>query len=108
MPRISDALSFPSSANERHSPREPIALTGKVRELGAVACPVRVLDVSLGGCRLAGTQLSEKAEVWVSLGAAAPIRARVMWARGGEFGCNFYAPLRRAHLHDIRSGRPLR
>jgi hypothetical protein len=45
--------------------------------------------------------LPKHAEIWITLGASQPMRARVVWVGAGEAGCAFYAPLSRAGLRDI-------
>jgi hypothetical protein len=67
----------------------------------------QIKDLSIGGCRIHHTDLPKHAEIWVTLGNAQPMRARVVWVGSGEAGCEFYAPLSRAALRAIMlSGRP--
>lgn len=95
------ALAFPREADERRHERHSVKLAGRFRELGATALVGKVKDVSVGGCRLDGADLPDRAEVWVTLGASQPMRARVVWVGRGEAGCEFYAPLSRAELRRI-------
>ena len=94
-------LAFPSDADERRHPRYSVALGGRARELGSVATPINVVEVSIGGCRLANNDLSAKAELWVTIGQAPPVRARVVWAKNGEAGRAFYAPMTRADVRNV-------
>ena len=94
-------LSYPAEADERRHPRYEAKLAGKVRELGAVATSVRVTELSIGGCRLADNDLPPKAELWVTLGKAPPLRARVVWSKSGQAGCEFYAPLTRFDVRNL-------
>jgi hypothetical protein len=94
-------LAFPAADNERRHDRHPVSLDARVRELGSPGLVAQLKDVSVGGCRLRETDLPKNAEIWVSLGAAPPVRARVVWVGSGEAGCEFYAPLTRADLRNL-------
>jgi hypothetical protein len=94
-------LKYPRDADTRRHERHSVDINGRVRELGAPAVTGRVKELSVGGCRLKDADLSRNAEIWVSLGTARPVRARVVWVGSGEAGCEFYAPLTRAELRDI-------
>jgi hypothetical protein len=94
-------LSFPAESNERRHQRHDVDFPGRVRELGSTALSGHVKNVSIGGCRLAHTDLPKNAEVWINLGVSRPMRARVVWVGAGEAGCQFYAPLTRAELRDV-------
>lgn len=94
-------LAFPRAVNERRHERHDVDVEGRVRELGCPAMSGRVKDVSIGGCRLDGTDLPRNAEIWVCLGSSKPVRARVVWVNAGEAGCEFYAPLNRAELRKM-------
>jgi hypothetical protein len=98
-------LSYPQEANERRHDRHVAGLAARVQELGRPASAARAHDVSISGCRLGGAQLAVGAEIWVAIGVAAPRRARVVWLRGSEAGCAFYAPLTRAELRNVMLGR---
>ncbi|HEY0115661.1 MAG TPA: PilZ domain-containing protein [Allosphingosinicella sp.] len=93
-------LAFPQADNERRHDRHPVELPSRVRELGSPGTSALVRDVSIGGCRLNGTDVPKDAEIWVTLGAT-PMRARVVWVKSGEAGCEFYAPLSRADLRNL-------
>ena len=99
-------LAFPREANERRHERHSVDLQGRVRELGLPAAAGSIKDLSVGGCRIHHTDLPKHAEIWVTLGQAQPVRARVAWVGSGEAGCEFYAPLSRAALRAIMLGRP--
>lgn len=100
------AITFPRDINERRHDRYEVNLDGRVRELGAPATSGQVKDLSVGGCRLNGTDLPKNAEIWVCLGASKPMRARVVWVGSGQAGCEFYAPLSRAELRRMVAGPP--
>lgn len=103
--RISERLAFPTEANERRSERQSVKAAGRVRELGGPGIVGQVREVSVGGCRLSNVSLPDNAEIWVTVGVAAPRRARVVWLKAGEAGCQFYTPLSRAELRNIVLGR---
>lgn len=94
-------LSFPASSNEREHERTSVAYPGSVRELGSVATPVTFSDLTKAGCRIKGADIRRGAEVWARLGKLAPVRARVIWAKGGEAGLQFYQPLQPAELRAL-------
>ena len=98
-------LAFPAESDERRHERHAVDLPGRVRELGSAGISVKFTDISLGGCRLIETDLPKNAEIWVNLGAAQPMRARVVWVKSGEAGCEFYAPLNRMTLRNVLLGR---
>lgn len=99
-------LAFPEIDNERRHERHEVDLGARVRELGAPGALARVKDISLGGFRLRQADLPSNAEIWITLSGAHPVRARVVWVRSGEVGCEFYAPLSRADLRSL-TRRPL-
>ncbi|MFN3945020.1 MAG: PilZ domain-containing protein [Allosphingosinicella sp.] len=87
-------LSFPQNCNERASPRETVALPGKVRPLGAPAAPIRIVDISASGCRFtAPGAIARRDEIWIEIGHLEPVRALVIWVSAGLAGCRFYQPL---------------
>jgi uncharacterized UPF0160 family protein len=96
-------LSFPEADNERRHERHSLALAVSVRELRSVAVRATTKNVSLGGCCLIGSDLSERAEIWITFPSQAPMRARVVWIKGNEVGCEFYVAFRRAELWRLLS-----
>jgi hypothetical protein len=94
-------LAFPRDADERRHERHDVTLPGRVRELGSPAGGGQIKDLSIGGCRIRDTDLPRHAEIWITLGNAPPMRARVVWVGAGEAGCEFYAPLSRSGLRAI-------
>jgi hypothetical protein len=100
-------LAFPRDADTRRHERHSVELDGRVRELGSPAGGGMIKDLSIGGCRIHKTDLPKHAEIWVTMGKAPPMRARVVWVGSGEAGCEFYAPLSRAALRAIMLQRPV-
>lgn len=76
--------------DERSRARGFVDLTATVGELQGVATSVRVTDLTAKGCRLSGSDLPARAEVWVTIDGYNPIRATVIWQKKGELGCEFY------------------
>lgn len=76
--------------DERSRARGFANLSATVGELQGVATPVRVTDLSAKGCRLSGSDLPARSEVWVTIDGYNPIRATVIWQKKGELGCEFY------------------
>ena len=95
------ALTFPVESNERRHERHEVDFAGRVRELGSTASVGQIKNVSIGGCRLAQTDVPRNAEIWINLGVSRAMRARVVWVGSGEAGCQFYAPLSRSELRDV-------
>ena len=94
-------LAFPRDADERRHQRQIVDFAGRVRELGRAASSGKIRDVSIGGCRIKDVDLPKDAEIWITLGVAPPRRARIVWMRSGEAGCQFYDVLTRAELRDV-------
>ena len=99
--RYSSKLAFPEADNERAMPRDEVSMEVRVRELGSVAFPARVTDLSPAGCRISGCDLPQRAEIWLTFAALPPLRARVIWSARNECGCQFYRPLGRRELLAI-------
>ena len=86
-------LQKPSSLpfdDERIRSRGFVDLAGTVRELQGKPAAVRVTDLSAKGCRLSGSDLPARAEVWVTIDGYNPIRGTVIWQKRGDLGCEFY------------------
>jgi hypothetical protein len=98
-------LAFPAENNERRHDRHSVDLPSRVRELGSPGAMARIADVSLGGCRLRQADLPKNAEIWVTIGGSEPMRARVVWVKAGEAGCQFYNPITRMTLRNVMCGR---
>ena len=104
--RISSNLSFPEADNERALAREPVCVTVRVRELGAVAFEARVTDLSAAGCRIQGCDLPPRAEIWLGFAALQPLRGRIIWSERNQCGCQFYKPLGRRELLAVSGRQP--
>ena len=107
---IQGELSFRSALkapNSRNANRVPVALRAGLRQRGASAVTVQILDLSTHGFRI-DTHLSLEVgtQVWLRLPGLEATPARVAWVEGHRAGCAFDRPLHPAVLSMIvtRSG----
>ena len=62
-------------------------------------------DISTFGCRLAEVgDLTMGERLWVRLPSAPPVIASVAWARDGEAGCRFAAPIGQGLMRSLLPG----
>ena len=91
----------------RNADRVPIALRAGLRQRGASAVTVQILDLSTHGFRI-DTHLSLEigTQIWLRLPGLEATPARVAWVEGHCAGCAFDRPLHPAVLSMIvsRSG----
>ena len=65
-----------------------------VREPTSDPVAVRVLDLSVDGCRIiSDLALEQGTTVWIKLPSVGARRARVAWSRHNEAGCQFSSVL---------------
>lgn len=107
---IQGELSFDTALKPpqaRNAQRVPIALSAGLRQPGASAVSVRILDLSTHGFRI-DTHLSLEigTQVWLRLPGLEATPAHVAWVEGHCAGCAFDRPLHPAVLSMIvtRSG----
>jgi hypothetical protein len=107
---IQGELSFGSALapqRPRNADRVPVAVRAGLRQRGASAVTVNILDLSTHGFRI-DTHLSLEAgtQVWLRLPGLEATPARVAWVEGHCAGCAFDRPLHPAVLSMIvtRSG----
>jgi PilZ domain len=94
--------------DERSRARGFVSLSGTVGELRALPTPVTVTDLSAKGCRISGSDLPARSEVWVAIDGYNPIRATVIWQKRGELGCEFYGvPTKMIVKPPLGRSRPL-
>jgi len=91
------SLPFP---DERRTGRKPAALAATARLLHGLPQAVRIEDLNVLGCCLAGCVLAAGDEIWVQAEGHDPVRAQVIWTRGKRAGCRFHAP-----AHALAAGR---
>ncbi|HEX8668356.1 MAG TPA: PilZ domain-containing protein [Allosphingosinicella sp.] len=86
------------SQDERGSGREDVSYDASIWEPGSPPATATVTNLSQLGCGLVGCSVRGGASIWLRIGALPPVQARVVWAKGGEAGCQFTAPLDRRGL----------
>ena len=102
---IHDELSMAAPigrAIARRSRRVEVDLDAGLRQRGATAVIVHVLDLSVDGFKAATTlQLEAGDDVWLRLPGLEPRAARVVWNEGSVVGCAFAQPLHPAVLEMV-------
>lgn len=77
----------------RHA-RLPVALDGKMRELGASGVEARIVNISaLGFMAIADRRFEVGARVWLMLPGRDRANAVVKWTVGDKIGAEFAEPL---------------
>jgi hypothetical protein len=104
---IQGELSFETAlkpAHPRNADRVSVALNAGLRQRGASAVSVQILDLSTHGFRI-DTHLSLEigTQVWLRLPGLEATPARVAWVEGHKAGCAFDRPLHPAVLSMIVS-----
>jgi len=96
-----------SPTRERNADRVPVTVRANLRQRGASAVSVQILDLSTHGFRI-DTHLTLEigAQIWLRLPGLEAIPARVAWIEGHQAGCAFDRPLHPAVVAMIvtRSG----
>ena len=86
----------------RKAPRTDVVLGAGLRQRGAGAVTVQILDLSTHGFRAAThLELSEGTDVWLKLPGLESWQGRVAWMRGHLLGCEFIRPLHPAVLQMV-------
>lgn len=105
-------LSFDSALappKSRNAERVPLSLAAALRQRGAAAVTVGILDLSTHGFRL-DTHLNMPVgtPIWLRLPGLEAVPAKVAWVQGHCAGCAFERPLHPAVLSMLvqRSGSP--
>ena len=87
-------LAIMPSAEQRSVTRRIIDFGAFIRAEDATAVQVRCRDISTDGCRIEGAgNIAADAEIWIKMSGLTPLRARVVWVREQDAGCEFYEPL---------------
>lgn len=106
---INAELSQIPISDGRKAERRIVNLAGALRESGAKAAPIVVIDVSTGGFKADVPEpVEEGCEVWLKVPGFTPLRSRVVWTNGKEIGCEFECPLHQAEVEQIVSPAPRR
>jgi hypothetical protein len=89
-PKLATGYSGP-----RAGERDVVSLEALCRVAEGAETTVSVLDLDARGCRVHGitAAVTKGARVSLRMGTAAPIEARLRWAKGGSAGLAFVAPL---------------
>jgi hypothetical protein len=95
-------LSTQSDEEGRRTERREVVLGAGLRQRGAHAVTVQIVDLSTTGFR-AATHLTmfPGADVWLKLPGLESLHARVVWMRGHLMGCEFIRPLHPAVLDMV-------
>ena len=88
--------------DSRRVPRAGVALGAGLRQRGAHAVTIQIIDLSTDGFRAAThLELFAGSDVWLKLPGLESLHARVVWMRGHMLGCQFVRPLHPAVLDMI-------
>ncbi|HEY0112226.1 MAG TPA: PilZ domain-containing protein [Allosphingosinicella sp.] len=83
----------------RRAERQEVALGAGLRQRGAHAVSVQILDLSVTGFRAAThLQMMTGSDIWLKLPGLESLHARVVWMNGHIMGCEFVRPLHPAVL----------
>ena len=100
-------LSTEGDFDGRAAERQEVVLGAGLRQRGAHAVTVQVLDLSVSGFRAAThLQLMAGADIWLKLPGLESLHARVVWMNGHLMGCEFVRPLHPAVLAMVVRNAP--
>jgi hypothetical protein len=86
----------------RRAPRNEVALGAGLRQRGAHAVTVQIMDLSTDGFRAAThLNLFVGTDVWLKLPGLESLHARVVWTARHVLGCQFVRPLHPAVLDMV-------
>lgn len=73
-----------------------------VRDGGVNVVPVELTNVSTDGCRFRSAEAFETATlVWLKIAGFGARQARIIWAEGDHYGCEFVAPVQTKTVDDL-------
>ena len=102
MTGLTGELSTEPTSGARKAERAEIILGAGLRQRGASAVTVQILDLSTHGFRAAThLELNEGTDIWLKLPGLETWHSRVVWMRGHLLGCEFVRPLHPAVLDMI-------
>src|SRR5437868_3748224 len=100
--QISGELSTQPGPEGRRAARADVVLGAGLRQRGAHAVTVQIVDLSTDGFRAAThLQLFPDSDVWLKLPGLESLHARVVWMNGHMLGCQFVRPLHPAVLEMV-------
>ena len=86
----------------RRAPRTDVVIGAGLRQRGAHAVTIQVMDLSTHGFRAAThLELLPGSDVWLKMPGLESLHARVAWRNGHVMGCAFVRPLHPAVLDMI-------
>jgi hypothetical protein len=86
----------------RTARRRAVQSSGFVREAAATVVAVEVTDLSTDGCRFrAGGSFETATLVWLKIEGLGARQARIVWAGGGAYGCEFLKPLQSEMVEQL-------
>jgi hypothetical protein len=96
-----------SEEDSRRAARAEVVIGAGLRQRGAHAVTVQVLDLSVTGFRAAThLELMPGTDLWLKLPGLESLHSRVVWMRGHLLGCEFVRPLHPAVLDMIVRNAP--
>ena len=99
---FSGELSTHPAPDGRRTSRAEVTVGAGLRQRGAHAVTVQIIDLSTDGFRAAThLELFQGTDVWLKLPGLESLHARVVWMRGHMLGCQFVRPLHPAVLDMI-------
>jgi hypothetical protein len=99
---FSAELSTHPGYDGRRSDRADVTLGAALRQRGAHAVTVHILDLSIHGFRAAThLELEPGSDVWLKLPGLESLHSRVRWMRGHVMGCEFVRPLHPAVMDMV-------
>jgi hypothetical protein len=95
-------LSTSPHEDSRGAERKGVVVGAGLRQRGAHAITVQVMDLSVTGFRAAThLELENGSDIWLKLPSLESLHARVVWQRGHMIGCEFVRPLHPAVLEML-------
>jgi hypothetical protein len=99
---ITAELSTTADCDGRRAERAEVMVGAGLRQRGAHAVTVQVLDLSVTGFRAAThLNLMTGSDIWLKLPGLESLHARVVWMNGHLMGCEFVRPLHPAVLQMV-------
>ena len=95
-------LSMSPHDEARGAQRKDLVVGAGLRQRGAHAITVQIMDLSITGFRAAThLTLEPHADIWLKLPGLESLHARTVWQRGHMIGCEFVRPLHPAVLEMV-------
>ena len=104
---LTGTLATAPGEESRRAERAGVLLGAGLRQRGAHAVTVQVLDLSVTGFRAAThLELMPGSDIWLKLPGLESLHSRVVWMQGHLLGCEFVRPLHPAVLDMIVRNAP--